>query len=118
MLSQLNNYRKTSLTKNRNTNGPSFSCRTLQPPLPWSLDAHENQSSVTHATVSTMPNRRPIADAIINLRASSQVSRHNNETFSESHQSSLDSSANSGLCVTTPNVSAAKPTNQGVFNEA
>jgi hypothetical protein len=59
MLRQLNNYRKTSLTKNRNMNGPSFSYRTLQPPLPWSLDAHENQSSVTHATVSTMPNRRP-----------------------------------------------------------
>jgi len=59
MLRQLNNYRKTSLTKNRNMNGPSFSCRTLQSPLPWSLDAHENQSSVTHATVSTMPNRRP-----------------------------------------------------------
>jgi hypothetical protein len=58
-LSQFNNHRTTSLTKNRNTNGPSFSCRTLQPPLPWSLDAYENQSSVAHATVSTMPNRRP-----------------------------------------------------------
>lgn len=52
-----------------------------------------------------------LADAIINLRASSQVSRHNGESFSETHQSSLDSSANSGLCVTAPNVSAAEPPN-------
>lgn len=59
-----------------------------------------------------------LADAIINLRALSQGSRHNNETFSETHESSLDSSANSGLCVTTPNVSAAEPPNQGVVNEA
>jgi hypothetical protein len=59
-----------------------------------------------------------LADAIINLQPSLQVSRHNSETFSETHESSLDSSANSGLSVTTPNVSAAKPTNQGVFNEA
>jgi hypothetical protein len=59
-----------------------------------------------------------LADAIINLRALSQGSRHNNETVSETHESSLDSSANSGLCVTAPNVSAAEPTNQGVVNEA
>lgn len=47
-----------------------------------------------------------LADAIINLRALSRVSRPISESSSESGQRSVDSSANPWLSVTTPNVSA------------
>lgn len=49
-----------------------------------------------------------LADAIINLRALSRVSRPIPESSSESGERSVDSSANSWLCVTPPNVSAAE----------
>ncbi|MBB3209173.1 hypothetical protein FHS27_005011 [Rhodopirellula rubra] len=47
-----------------------------------------------------------LADAIINLRALSRVSRSIPESSSESAERSVDSSANPWLSVTTPNVSA------------
>lgn len=59
-----------------------------------------------------------LADAIINLHALSRVSCGDNETFSETRQRLLDSCANSGLCVTTPNVSVRDHQNQESTNEA
>ncbi len=59
-----------------------------------------------------------LADAIIALRALPQPSRPSLETFSETPECSLDSSANPWLCVTTPNVSASETPNRGVPHEA
>jgi hypothetical protein len=59
-----------------------------------------------------------LADAIITLNAQGRLSASSSESLSESRQDSLDSSANSGLCVDTRDNSVPQDSNQGVQHGA
>ena len=54
-----------------------------------------------------------LADAVITLHAQGRLSANSSESLSESRQDSLDSSANSGLCVHPRDNSVPQDSNQG-----